>query len=208
MATAPTARVTSVVGHTRSSMRVLSAAISSAQPPTAPGDAHALLELAFLADDAADARRLRGPARADRQDVVEGVGDLPLHADQIGRHARREVAVPEPQQRHQQLARERRRPTCHSSPSRGRPARGRSPRSGGRRARPPPGRAHWVARSIAARRRRSLASLLGDCGSHPECPTSLTPARPNAKDGADLGRACVRSEAASRRDHFNASSEQ
>ncbi len=37
LATAPTARVTSVVGHTRSSISVLSAVMSSAHPPTAPG---------------------------------------------------------------------------------------------------------------------------------------------------------------------------
>ena len=36
-ATAPMVRVTSVVGHTRSSIRRLIAATSSAQPPTAPG---------------------------------------------------------------------------------------------------------------------------------------------------------------------------
>ena len=62
MATAPTARVTSVVGHTRSSMSVLSEADLVGPPADRAGHAHALLELAFLADDAADARDLVGAA--------------------------------------------------------------------------------------------------------------------------------------------------
>ena len=110
MATAPIARVTSVVGHTRSSISVLSAATSSAQPPTAPGHAHALLELAFLADHAAHARGLVGAALADGEDLVEDVGDLALDAEQVGRHARAEVAVLEAQERREQVAREGLRP--------------------------------------------------------------------------------------------------
>ena len=72
-----------------------------------PRNVHALLELPFLADHAADTHRLRGAARADRQDAVEDVGDLPLDAQDVRRHAGAEIAVPIAEQRGQQLLRER-----------------------------------------------------------------------------------------------------
>ena len=48
LATAPTARVTSVVGHTRSSISVLIAATSSAHPPITPGTVMRCLSLPSL----------------------------------------------------------------------------------------------------------------------------------------------------------------
>ncbi len=48
LATAPTARVTSVVGHTRSSISVLMAATSSAQPPVTPATFMRCLSLPSL----------------------------------------------------------------------------------------------------------------------------------------------------------------
>src|SRR5687768_1231778 len=104
LATAPTARVTSVVGQTRSSIRVLSAVISSAQPPTAPGTRMRSLSLPSLPTTRLT-RAVSAP-RAHRQDVVEDIGDLALDADQVGRHARAEVAVLEAQQRGQQVVEE------------------------------------------------------------------------------------------------------
>ena len=107
LATAPTARVTSVVGHTRSSISVLSAATSSAQPPTAPGTLMRCLSLPFLADHATDARGLRARRALTARIVVERVGDLAVDAGQVGRHMRGEVAVLEAQQCREKRARKR-----------------------------------------------------------------------------------------------------
>jgi hypothetical protein len=86
-------------------MSVLSDATSSARAVGA-GHANALLELAFLAHDAAHARSLEGAPLADREEVVERVGDLALDADEIVLHARAEVAILEAQERAQERARE------------------------------------------------------------------------------------------------------
>ena len=84
-ATAPTARVTSVVGQTRSSISVLMAATSSAHPPTTPGTVMRCLSLPSLPTASRHARRFARAALADRRDVVEGVGDLAVDAGQVRR---------------------------------------------------------------------------------------------------------------------------
>ena len=95
LATAPTARVTSVVGHTRSSISVLMAATSSAQPPAAPGTVMRCLSLPSLPTDPRDPRGFARAPLADRDDVVEGVGDLAVDAGQVRRQPHAEVAVAE-----------------------------------------------------------------------------------------------------------------
>ena len=61
--------------------------------PAGGRDLRALIELAFLADDGGDALDLRRGALVELEDVVQRVGDLPLHADELHRHAHGEVAL-------------------------------------------------------------------------------------------------------------------
>src|SRR5438552_3003525 len=68
---------------------------------------HALLELAFLADDATHAGDLAGAARADRQDLVERVRDLAVDAGEARRQPRAEVTGLVAEQRAEQRIRER-----------------------------------------------------------------------------------------------------
>ena len=65
--------------------------------PTAAriGDSHPLFELAFLSHGPGHARRFAQPALADRDEVVEGVGDLAFEARQIRRQPGRKVSVSE-----------------------------------------------------------------------------------------------------------------
>ena len=86
-------RVTSVVGQTRSLSRLLIDSSIVRQAPGACREAGTLTDLSFLADDAADALELLGHAVVGSGDVVEGVGDLALHAQPIGRQADRKIAV-------------------------------------------------------------------------------------------------------------------
>ena len=72
------------------------------------GDArhgHALLEFALAADRARHPSRFERPALADRDNLVERVGDLALDADEIGRHPRCETTIAERQHRGQKLPR-------------------------------------------------------------------------------------------------------
>ena len=66
LATAAIARVTSAVGHNRSSIKVLTEASISPQAPREP-ESHALAGLAFPADDLADALELLGHALVGRR---------------------------------------------------------------------------------------------------------------------------------------------
>ena len=70
------ARVTSVVGHSRSSISVLTERFHLAPGAAREAEAHALPGLAFAADDLADALELLRHALVGGDDVVEGVGDL------------------------------------------------------------------------------------------------------------------------------------
>ena len=64
---------------------------------------HALLEPAFLADHAADARGFAGAPFAGAQQVVEGVGDLAVDARPLGRQALGEVPIAEGQHAQEDL---------------------------------------------------------------------------------------------------------
>ena len=103
-ATAVTARVTSVVGRTRSSISVLNDICISPQAPLGPRKAHPLPRLAFAADDLADARQLLRHLLVGGDDVVEAVGDLAVEPRPVAGQANREIAVGHRLQRHQQGA--------------------------------------------------------------------------------------------------------
>ena len=86
-------RCISLVGRTRSSIRLLTDSMLSDHTRSEPPKRDPLGELALLADDAADSRQL-GPQRlVGGDDVVEPVGDLARHARPFERHAHGEVAA-------------------------------------------------------------------------------------------------------------------
>ena len=69
-------------------------------------DPGALADLAFLADDLADASHLAGHVLVQRDDLVEAIGDLAFQAGPVGRKSYGEVAVAhrlEPLQQHAQV---------------------------------------------------------------------------------------------------------
>ena len=94
-ATAPITRCISLVGRTRSSIRLLTDSMLSDQTLVGSAERDALGELALLADDAADPRQLGAQRLVGGDDVVEPVGDLARHAGPLERHADAEVAVPD-----------------------------------------------------------------------------------------------------------------
>ena len=94
LATAAMARVTSMVGHNRSSIRVLTESSISPQAPLGQAELHALAGLAFAPDLLADALELLGHPLVGGGDLVEGVGDLAEHAVLIAGHADGEIADP------------------------------------------------------------------------------------------------------------------
>ena len=83
---------------------VLIDSITSAQAPRGARHAHALADLAFLADLVGDARDLGRLGLLELDHVVEGLRDLAVDAGEVERHAHREVAALEGAQRLQQLA--------------------------------------------------------------------------------------------------------
>ena len=93
LATAAIERVTSAVGHSRSSRSVLTETSIAAPCAALPVAAHALPRLALLADRLADSLELGGEPLVGGDDVVERVGDLAADAAPVGREPRREVAV-------------------------------------------------------------------------------------------------------------------
>ena len=97
------ARVTSVVGHSRSSISVLTEVSISPQAPCEQAELHALAGLALAADDLADALELLRHALVGGDDLVEGVGDLAEQADLVAGHPDREVADPHGLQRAQEI---------------------------------------------------------------------------------------------------------
>ncbi len=102
-ATAAIARVTSVVGQSRSSISVLTEDFHL--PPGALGEAeaHALAGLAFAPHHLTDPFELMGNALIGGDDLVEGVGDLAHDADAVAGHAHGEIADPHGLQRVQQF---------------------------------------------------------------------------------------------------------
>ncbi len=93
-ATARMVRVTSVVGHRRSSISWL---IDVSMPPQAPAggaDANALLGLAFAADDLPDPVELLRHPIVGGDDVVEGIGDFAPQAVPIAWQTDGEIAGP------------------------------------------------------------------------------------------------------------------
>ena len=102
-ATAATARVTSRVGHSRSSISVLTEPSMSAHEPLDEVELDALPGLAFAADDLADALQLLRHALVGGDDFVEGVGDLALDAEVVAGHPHREIARPHRLQGVQQI---------------------------------------------------------------------------------------------------------
>ena len=102
LATAPMTRATSVVGCTRSAISVLTCSMRACHWPPAPPSDGALVDLALLADDLADARELLRRALLELDDVVERVGDLAGDAGVLDRQADGEVALLDGQQRREQ----------------------------------------------------------------------------------------------------------
>ena len=103
-ATAAIVRVTSVVGHSRSSMSVLTEPSIAPQAPERRSHGHAMARLAVLADDLAGALELARHALVRGDDLVERVGDLAVEARLVARQAHGEIAVAHGLQRAQQLA--------------------------------------------------------------------------------------------------------
>src|SRR5690606_5915009 len=67
-------------------------------------DGGALGDLAFLTDDAGDAAELAGHAFVELDDLVEGVGDLAVHAVEVDGEAGGEVALLEGEKGGQQFS--------------------------------------------------------------------------------------------------------
>ena len=93
LATAARARVTSVVGQSRSSISVLTEVSISPQAPARSAELDTLARLALAADHRADAFELAGHPRVGGDDVVDGVGDLAVEAGPVARQPDREVAL-------------------------------------------------------------------------------------------------------------------
>ena len=102
--TAASARVTSVVGQSRSSISVLTEFSMSAHEPTLSREADALLGLAFLADDLTHALELLGHRLIGADDIVDRVGDLADQTRPVPGQPHREVAVTDGDEHAQQLA--------------------------------------------------------------------------------------------------------
>ena len=92
-ATAPITRCISMVGRTRSSIRLLTDSTLPDQLCVQPAEHDALRQLALLADDLADPGQLRAERLVGDDDVVEAVGDLAGDARPLERHAGGEVAA-------------------------------------------------------------------------------------------------------------------
>ena len=103
LATAVMVRVTSAVGHSRSSMSVLTEDSISPHAPVRRSldDAHA--RLAFLADHLPGALELRGQALVRAHHFIEGIGDLAGESGLVRREAHAEIAVAHRLQRAQQF---------------------------------------------------------------------------------------------------------
>ena len=93
LATAVMARVTSVVGHRRSSIRVLTEPSISAQAPVGMPKRTRCLVLPSLAHDFADALELLRHLLVGCDDLVERVGDLARDAVLVALHAYGEIAA-------------------------------------------------------------------------------------------------------------------
>ena len=91
-ATAATARVTSVVGQSRSSISVLTEVFHLAPGAAGNAELHALAGLALAADDLPDTLELLRHALVGGGDLVEGVGDLFTIAGLLTGHADRKIA--------------------------------------------------------------------------------------------------------------------
>ena len=93
-ATAVMARVTSVVGQTRSSIRVLMEFSISPQAPLGAAKFHALFGLSFAANDLADALQLLCHALIGGDDFIESIGNLAFDADVVTGHANGKIPAP------------------------------------------------------------------------------------------------------------------
>jgi hypothetical protein len=93
-ATAVIARVTSVVGHSRSSISVLIDDSISPQAPTRRVHGHPMPGFAFLADHATGAFHLARHPLVGSYDFVERVGDLAREPDSVARQPYGEISVP------------------------------------------------------------------------------------------------------------------
>ena len=93
------ARVTSVVGHNRSSISELTRGFHLAPGAVGKAEADALAGAALAAHHLADPLELLGHALVGGDDLVEGVGDLAEDADAVAGHAHGEVADPHGLQR-------------------------------------------------------------------------------------------------------------
>ena len=102
-ATAPMTRVTSRVGHSRSSISVLTEDFHVAPGAAGQAEPHALARLALAADHLADLLELLGHPLVGGDDLVEGVGDLAFDAELVAGHPDREVADPHGLQRIEQV---------------------------------------------------------------------------------------------------------
>ncbi len=92
-ATAPMTRAVSLVGWTRSPIRVLTEVSASSQEPLTAPTERPLVDLAFLADHPADPLQLVGHPLVELDHLIEGVGHLAGHARPVQRQADREVSL-------------------------------------------------------------------------------------------------------------------
>ena len=92
-ATAPMTRCISLVGRTRSSIRLLTDSRLPDQLWVQPPEHGPLRELALLADHPADPGELRLERLVGDDDLVEAVGDLAGHARPLQRHPGGEVTA-------------------------------------------------------------------------------------------------------------------
>ena len=86
------ARVTSVVGQSRSSISELTDDFHLAPGAFRQAKAHALASLALAAHHLPNALELPRHALVGGDDLIEGVGDLAHEADLVAGHAHREIA--------------------------------------------------------------------------------------------------------------------
>ena len=91
-ATAVIARVTAVVGHSRSSISVLTEVSISPQAPCARPNFTRCAGLAFAADDLADLLELLRHPLIGGDDLVERIGDLAGETDLVARQPDRKIA--------------------------------------------------------------------------------------------------------------------
>ena len=98
------ARVTSVVGQSKSSISELTERFHLAPGAFGQAKAHALAGLAFAAHHLPNALELSRHALVGGDDLIEGIGDLAHEADLVACHAHREITDAHRLQGMQELA--------------------------------------------------------------------------------------------------------